>query len=388
MRYTKLIILAFLVLISCKKEKQDMDALINLREQTDEFYRRQIAFMNDVIDDEPDNARYYYLRSRLHEANGEISAALSDIETSLKRDSTNARYYFLKARMLFQREALTEALSAAQRAGELGFREPELYSLIGSCYYEKGENKKALEYLRIAQQIVPDDAITLFSIGAVYAADNDTTRAMKYLRESVGKKKDYTKAYTRLMDLYNNFGKPRSALRYGAVAIENCAPHVGLYTEMGRALESTGLADSAMFWYDKAFALDDTYWKVAKKLGDFYRKKKQPEVAEGYYRKVIAEHPDQKDAYYELGMTYEYWYKKHEEAKEFYTKAVELDSTFTDGQVALQRVEKALRWQDYIRRNPEVLEQMQREKEEQKEQEEKRKLLERLSAPMEKVGVQ
>lgn len=377
--YRYLILGAVLCLFSCKKETQSMDALSAVREQTKEFYQNQIQFMNEQIEDEGENAYYYYTRSRLYEADKKTELALQDVDKAILLDTSDGRYHYQRARILYQRGQLNEAVEAAQKADGFGFQEPNLYSLMGRCYAAQEDYINALEYLKRAMEIIPGDAETLYSIGTVYNARKDTTQAVKYFKESYAKKADYVKPYLELIKLYNERRLATKALYIAEKATKNCSPDVKLYTEIGKSLELSNQTDSAVYWYTEALRLDNTYWDLAKKLGEYYRKRKQPQVAVEFYKGVVKAHPFQKEAYFQLGYTYEFWYKNLNDAKAMYQKALDVDSLYTEGKVGLARVEKAIRWKEYLRNNPEVLEQQRKEKEA-KEQEER--LRKRLGLPL------
>ncbi|SFF42849.1 tetratricopeptide repeat protein [Thermoflexibacter ruber] len=369
-KFIVLIHISYLLLTSCQPQTQEQAAPLPTQEE--ERLAKQISYMNEVIEDYPNVADYYFRRAVLNLEAKKENLAQRDIDQAIALDSNKAEYYFVKAKTHEIKEEYDKALTSVKKAEEKGFVQIEADMLMGKMYYHAKDFSKAMTYLGKVQEILPNLAEVHYYRGLTYFQTQDTTNAVSYLNKAIELKKDYKEAYRALIDLYNNYGAYKIALRYTSEAIRNCEKDAYFYYAHGRALWNLKSIDSAMVLYSQAFDLDATIWQAGYQLGLYCVNKKNYVKAEQYLSKVLVQKPDIEQGHYLLAAIYEYHLKQLTDALRHYQRAQLMDKENEQIAADIRRVVRKIEYEEYKKSPQYMLDLLRKQKEEQLQQLQKR----------------
>jgi tetratricopeptide (TPR) repeat protein len=360
-----LIHISCLFLASCQTQMQEQAAPLPAQE---EILAKQISYMNEVIEDYPNVADYYFRRAVLNLEAKKENLAQKDIDQAIALDSNKAEYYFIKAKIHEIRQEYPNALSSIKKAEEMGFTQLEADLLVGKMYYHAKDFAKAMSYLAKVQEILPNSAEIYYYRGLTYFQIQDTANAVSYLKKAIEFKRDYKESYRALIDLYNGYGAYKMALRYTSEAIKNCGRDAYFYYAHGRALWHLKSIDSAMVFYQQAFDLDAMIWQAGYQLGLYYVNKKNYLKAEQYLSKVLAQKPDIEQGHYLLAAIYEYHLKQLTDALRHYQRAQLMDKENEQIAADIRRVVRKIEYEEYKKSPQYMLDLLRKQKEEQLQQ--------------------
>jgi tetratricopeptide (TPR) repeat protein len=361
------ILLVFALSLSCQQQIQERTAPLPAQEE--EALAKKISYMNDVIEDYPNVAEYYFRRAVLNLEAKKENLAQRDIEQAISLDSTKSEYYFIKAKIHEIRDEYKASLEAIQKAESKGFSQIEADMLMGKmCYYVK-DYAKAASYLGKVQEVLPNLSEMRYYRGLTYFQTQDTANAVIYLNQAIDLKKDYKEAYRALIDLYNNYGAYKTAIRYSQRAIQNCEKDASFFYAYGKSLWGLRSYDSSMVLYNQAFELDSTIWQAGYQLGLYCVNKKNYVAAEKYLSKVLVQKPDIEKGHYLLAAIYEFHLKRLTDALRHYQRASAMDRENTQIQLDIQRVVKKIEYEEYKKSPQYMLDLLKRQKEAQLQQE-------------------
>ncbi len=98
---------------------------------------------------------------------------------------------------------------------------------------------------------------------------------------------------------------------------------------LGNILQDQGKIDEAIFMYNKAIQVDETFYKAYYNLGNIYMQDGRPNMAIEQYKKVIKLKPEYPYAHYNLGCAY-IKLGKYGKAKYELLTAIDLKNTVAD----------------------------------------------------------
>jgi len=356
-----------LITAACQQQIQEQTAPLPV--QNEVALTKKISYMNDVIEEYPDVADYYFRRASLNLEAKKENLAQKDIDQAILLDSTKAVYYFIKAQIHEIKDEYKEALEAGKKAESKDFRQVDADMLMGKMSYYAKDYQKAAFYLDKVQEVLPDLPELKYYRGVTYFQVKDTAQAIEYLNQAIILKKDYKEAYTALTDLYNNYGAYKTSLRYTQKAIQNCGKDASFYFAYGRSLWALKSYDSAIVRYSQAFDLDNKIWQAGYQVAMYCISKQNYVRAEQYLTKVLIEKPDVERGHYLLAAIYEYHLKRLTDALKHYQRASMMDRENAQIQMDIRRIVKKIEYEEYKKSPEYTLYLMQRQKESQLKQE-------------------
>lgn len=111
---------------------------------------------------------------------------------------------------------------------------------------------------------------------------------------------------------------------------------------LGNLLQDQGKLDEAVFMYNRAVQIDETFYKAYYNLGNIYLQDGRPNMAVEQYKKVIKLKPEYAYAHYNLGCAY-IKLGKYSKAKFEILTAIDLKNTVADFHYNLAYVYKQLK---------------------------------------------
>ena len=128
MKFSTLYFLFIIVFMACQRQEVDSTVAPLPNIQTVSA-SKQLAFINDRIEDDSYVPEYYYQRAKLHSAANNLRLAMKDIQAAISLDSSRSHYHFWKAQVLDVLNAPRDAINAALKAEQLGYAGVEVDAL-------------------------------------------------------------------------------------------------------------------------------------------------------------------------------------------------------------------------------------------------------------------
>ena len=236
----------------------------------------QAAELNGAIGRQPRNPVLYARRAAFRVEDGQLDAALQDINHAIELDDDPPGEFFLtKARVLRAQGQLQAAIDATAQAQQRGYNPPELHLLLGETNLAARRYNTALDYLDRVLREDADNAAALFYKGLAYAALRDTVQALDYLRASAVRSPRQPEVLHQTAYLLNAHREPLLAARYVESGLRADRSYAGLWYDRGRVFDFAGQPDSAARQYARATRLDSTLYRADYRLGLYYYKNKR-----------------------------------------------------------------------------------------------------------------
>ncbi len=337
--------MAFLSLLQSCGEKVDVqDKMLPPPNAQNLDPEKRIAYLTEMIDEE-DLAPLHYERARLYLTVNRTPAALRDINRALSLDRNNAEYYVVKAKADFFQGNTAEAMQSANFALNKGINSLELNLLLGKLYKQIGNEVESLRYLQKVLVKQPNNYNATFLCGKIYANQNDTAASFQYLRKAIELAPQEKEPYNTFIALLNEYEEYEQALDISEKYLKNNEPDAKFSYYLGALIEQRGMADSAIYWFEKSYT-EDAHWQPGIKIARYRMKSGDFTEANRLYEKVLEQNPAIENGYYELGYLNEYVLGDLDRALEAYQKGLEFDTLNNRYPYYINRVNRKIEFQN------------------------------------------
>ncbi|MFT4202725.1 MAG: tetratricopeptide repeat protein [Chitinophagaceae bacterium] len=242
-------------LFSCKNkaEKADTD---NTKEIV---YTDELKEWMRLLETNPDSNGLRFKIATTLDSIRDYKAALSQMDSLIKRDSANYAFAFTKGKIYQDAGDTTNAIAYYQKALKI-YPAPEGMLFLANLLAET----KNPESLNIVQQVKSlrlgssDNANCDFIAGVYYARVDDTTKAIRSLDLALNQ--DYTlmPAYIEKGLVYFDRKNYPRALDIFRFASQVNHLYADAYYYMARSYEMMGQKDSAILRFQQAYSLDNS----------------------------------------------------------------------------------------------------------------------------------
>ena len=178
----------------------------------DSYFEHAITVVDEVIDEEPENAEAHYRRAELLLMQQKTNNALASIRKALEIKEKEPVYHTLYARALLQKGQSREAMRAAKDALQTGGKSVEVYEILAEAALNSNYFSEALQYSDSALALAPNNPYNYFFRGKALAARLDTLAAERELLKSMQMGASQDDIYEALVDMYmkaQNYDKAR-----------------------------------------------------------------------------------------------------------------------------------------------------------------------------------
>jgi tetratricopeptide (TPR) repeat protein len=282
---------------------------------------KRLVFMDKAIQQDPNEADYFYRRSTIYASLGKENLALTDIERALELNADNQDYYFVQAKLLDQANRPADALRSANQAERMGYQSPAFTWLLGKLCFLNQELSRAEQYLTASRPLVGERADTFYYLGAIKKQANDTLAATALLEQAIARQPAYPEAFTALVDMFAQQGEPKKAARYAYRATVNCPGNAAICELYGQSLMRIDEEAEAMQWYDRATKLDPARWRANHQLALYHLRKERYTLAAGYLQAALRVKPDLPQGYNTLAWLHFKYLDNYPEALRYYELA-------------------------------------------------------------------
>ncbi len=336
--YILLVLFCFVIvsLISCSEDKGNETMPLNVIKGS---YEPQLNFLNQALEEDPDDDELLCKRSRVYFNMYRYSDALNDIKAAIKVKSDNGEYYLLLSQINFSMKNYFESIKASEKAEGLGIENPELLILQARVYWETGDTTRSTLYLRKMEVLAPFHSDVNLLKGKQAAYRTDTLKAVTYFLQAVKSDRKNIDAYRNLIYIYINKGKEDSALFYTLQAREIDPHNPDFYYLEGKVFQKKELKQSAMLSYWNCLKYDSVYAPAILQLGQLYYKDNNTTQAFNYLKKYTMLENNNKEVYRIIIKLLTDQNNEHKTIP-YYERLIQLDSNNTALKYTLEKLYK------------------------------------------------
>lgn len=300
LRITIPFLLLFPILNACTERAQDT-------ESTDEISTPlTLAQIDQEIIAQPRNAALFAKRARFNETRDSMAAALKDWQRAVAIDSTQAAWriglgdlYFRKVDIQRAEEQFMKAVRLAPDSTEARLKMAEI-RLLDKDYPE------AMRWANDALRLDKENSRAYFIKGWIHRQAGDTTLAISSYHTAVERDPGYYDAYIALGLIHSAKGDPL-ALEFYNTALDLRPQSVEGWYARGMYCQEQGLDSMAIASYAKIKEIDPKNATAWYNTGYVMLQHQQRYVdARVEFEKAILLLPNYANAYYNLGLTYEF----------------------------------------------------------------------------------
>nr|WKN35295.1 tetratricopeptide repeat protein [Tunicatimonas sp. TK19036] len=172
----------------------------------EEYYAYALASVDEIIQDDPDNAEAYYRRAELLLQQNKTNNALASIRKAIEINSDMPLYHLANSRALLQKGQNREAVRAAKVAQSKGAPLVEVYDILAEASMKSNYYEDAILYSDSASSYAPKNSRNYYRKGKAQVMLEDTLAAEKNLLKSLELGEDAVEVYGVLVDFHMNTG--------------------------------------------------------------------------------------------------------------------------------------------------------------------------------------
>ena len=290
------------------------------------YYEHALTSLEEVLQDDPENAEALYQRAQLLLRQGKTNQALSSIREAIDIDDRNPDYRLVSARVLLQkgqnRQAVREARSALNRGGA----SLEGYELLAQANLSSNYFADAIRYSDSARALAPDRYQNYYWKGTAAARTQDTLTAEKNLLKSLSLGAEGTAVYGTLVDMYMGRNRYTKARTYMEKMLREGPADNRVRFQQAKILRMTGQEDSAqVILYQLRADSTLNHTSVYQELAELYYQKRFYDSALHYAQRVMTRRPEEKAVMLTAARIHDRRYR-YQQAIRQYEAIVSLDS--------------------------------------------------------------
>ena len=266
---------------------------------TPDMSNEEVLKVLDIqIHKHPKDDKLYYDRAKVYMEMGRVNDAIADLSRAVALNDKKPEYHMLLGDAYLANGRIEQSYTSLQRALDLDPDNQEAILKLGEISYYSHNYDRAMECLNRVTAKDPQNRTALFMKGFIYKETGDTTNAVALLRK--------------VCDLYPNY-EPA-------------------FEELG-VLYATHRDPLALEYLNTAIRLEPQNTNALYALAMYYQDLNQMDKAEELYKQILDINANQKDAWHNRGYIELFTYGDYPEAIEYFTHAIQCDSTFAEAWV-------------------------------------------------------
>lgn len=337
---TSMLALLFVWTVSCNPEEagEKMHAVPTF---TASYYQDALQAVTKKVNEHPNNPDGYYQKARILEALGNQNNAILNLKRAVKLDSSNTLYHKELARLFLVTGKHKRAEESIQLAWQLGDRTASALTILTQVHAEQGGFAQAMNFLNKALETEPHNIQLVFQKGKLYMMQGDTARAKAHLEQNISVLNKQPELYDILFAIYRKEKNYKQAMVYLNKSLQLQPENQELAMKSVEVLLESGRPDSAQV------VLHDMQRRQGQKpelmllIARLHLQQNKTDSAEYYFTRTLALDSRAKEAYFWLGKMYD-GKRQYFTAREQFRNALLIDTTYTDAQQALYKVEATL----------------------------------------------
>lgn len=284
-------------LLSCAQQEQHQ--IPELPDFDPSYYDYNLTVIDELINEDPDNAEAHYRKAELLLKQNKSNNALTSIRKALELDEEDPVYHLTSAKAHLQKGQNSDAFREAKESLQLGGASVELYEILAEASLNSNYYTDALLYSDSALSRAPKNPYNHLMKGKALAAVKDTIAAEAQLLKSLDLGGRATDIYEVLVDMYMNTENYQKARMYmdKNLAQQKQKASGRMLFQQAQILRRVGDVDSAaaILYKIKDGGEVDQYL-VNKELMNLYYSKNRYDSTLLYSQQMLTYRPNDKEA--------------------------------------------------------------------------------------------
>ena len=336
MQNRKLILLLILVLnatlLSCNSSEETK------ADNNKAYTHPQVINYTQAIELTPEDASLYFKRSIALSHLNQDQLALKDLDKAISLDPKNDTYYIGKGELLYILERYNESVLAYKHAFEINPEKIQIQLAIAKSLLMDNKTDQSQQIINKILKDNPYYPDAFYIQAQVYASQKDTTKAITELKKALKIDPFYYEASLLLAEywaeLKNNNAFPQYLYTYSLDSSD-----IYPLFQIGYLYEQIQDTVSAKKSYYSIIMLDKDYTDAYIRMGKILVAQDSIEKAQRNFALAVATEPNNSQAHYLLGNTYEQL-NKLDSAKLYYANALGIEPNFKEAKEAFKKLKK------------------------------------------------
>jgi tetratricopeptide (TPR) repeat protein len=309
------------------------------KEENAESLVDSLAALNQSIAKDSLNAGLYAQRGAYFLKRKDAPKAYLDYKKALSLDSLNEAILYDYAEVAFLVNRTRESRDAFLKCTEINPKNPDPFLRLAELHYYVREYLKALGYLDQAQLVKEKFPRAYFLRGMIYKEGGDTARAFEAFRKAIETDQEFYDAFMQLGLLHSARKEPIALQYFDNVLNLDAKSTEALY---GKAwfFQQIDSVRQAEKWYNAILLIDSVNLNTLFNMGYLaYYFHKDFRTATVYFAKCIKYRPNDADAYYMRGLSFEQL-GEYRKSNRDYLEAVRIDPGYKEAFDGIKRIER------------------------------------------------
>jgi tetratricopeptide (TPR) repeat protein len=252
---------------------------------------------------------------------------LSDIYRKIDKHPSDPLLYFELSDYYLNINRLDSALNIAFSAIRLDSTNSSFYVKLSDIYFAMANTDATEEILEKAIALNNKNNEAYLKLAELHFLLKHYDLAQTNIKKSIEFQTHNPKAYFISAWIFRELGDTLAAIRNYLIAAEQNPDYFDAYMELG-ILHHYKHNPLAINYYNNALNVKPNNIQALYNMAMFYQETSNYEKALEKYRMILQLEPQNKYALHNMGWVYLMGEEKYEEAVVFFTKAIELDTTY------------------------------------------------------------
>jgi tetratricopeptide (TPR) repeat protein len=236
-----------------------------------------------------------------------VSSGNPEIDRLSKLLADNPKHdslYYQRGYNYWELDAYDEAIADATKAISLDSMKPLYYHLLADAhldYARPNDSKRALSVMERACALFPENQHTYLKTSEFYLIVRQHGAALKKLEHIITRDPLSAEAYYMTGRITLDMGDTIKTIQALKKSVQLDADNKDAWVFLGR-IYSKQRNDLAIQFFNNALRLDSTDVQVQEFKAAHYKRKGDFKNAFALYGKIITEHPDYSNAYFDMGL--------------------------------------------------------------------------------------
>jgi len=317
-----IIALAIILVVSCNNnDKPTPKSKNQKKEQSGEKTLRkgmtfEIDSLTNIIEQDPNNAKYYMERAELWLNEKKHIPADHDLKKAVELDSTNENYLLAYGNHSALMNNTRLSKMVWEKCANLNPENKSCRIKLSELHFFVQEYKKSITYANEVLKVDKDNHLAYFFLGMSLLETGDTLRAVRSFQNSIENKPDFIRSMEMLASIYTQKNDLLAIDYYKAIL--NINPnHSHVHFNMGVFFQNRKDYNKSLNFYEIALQLDPENSGVLYNTGFVLQELKQYEKSIKYFSKIVELDKLNFQALFARGYVYELD-KRYEMAKKDY----------------------------------------------------------------------
>ena len=264
----------------------------------------ELKAVNEELLKTPNDANLYNKRANIYISLKQQQEAINDAKRALRIDSSKAEYYITIVDALFSQNKTRDAKEVLERIEKKFPENTEALLKLSELYFLVRQYQKAIDYVNKALKIDENIAKAYYQKGSIYRESGDTAKALSSLETATEQDNKYEDAFYDIGVIYSARKNPL-ALEYFNTVLKLNPKNEEAKFARAKLLQDLGKIDEAISEYEYVLLQNKNREDCLYNIGALYLEyKKDNKKALEYFTKAIAINSNYTQAYFARGFTY------------------------------------------------------------------------------------